>query len=99
MYADMSAFASEFVTITPDNPRAMKSQDLKALLEVFNKQITEYEYNAFVLVRNRNWVEQIKELLPEQSTIFVVGSGHLLGDDGLITLLKDRGFKVKPVKK
>ena len=78
---------------------AYKSQDLKALLEVFNKQMTEYEYNAFVLVRNRNWVEQIKELLPEQSTIFVVGSGHLLGDDGLITLLKDRGFKVKPVKK
>ena len=78
---------------------AYKSQNLKALLEVFNKQITEYEYNAFVLVRNRNWVEQIKELLPEQSTIFVVGSGHLLGDDGLITLLKDRGFKVKPVKK
>ena len=77
---------------------AYKSQDLKALLEVFNKQITEYEYNAFVLVRNRNWVEQIKELLPEQSTIFVVGSGHLLGDDGLITLLKDRGFKVNRSK-
>jgi uncharacterized protein YbaP (TraB family) len=78
---------------------AYKTQDLKLLWKIFQEQMTPYEYEALVTVRNHNWIEQMVELIPAQSSLFVVGSGHLLGDDGLITLLKDRGFKVKPVKK
>jgi uncharacterized protein YbaP (TraB family) len=78
---------------------AYKTQDLKLLWKIFQEQMTPYEYEALVTVRNHNWIEQMVELVPAQSSLFVVGSGHLLGDDGLITLLKDRGFKVKPVKK
>lgn len=76
-----------------------KSQDLDALLDVFKEQMTGYEYDALVSVRNQNWKKQIVELLPAQSSLFVVGSGHLPGEKGMITLLKQAGYNVEPIQK
>lgn len=78
---------------------AYKSQDLDTLWEIFQEQMTGYEYDAIVKVRNLNWEKQMKELLPKQSTLFVVGAGHLPGESGMINLLREAGFKVKPVRK
>ncbi len=77
---------------------AYKSQNLDALWSVFKDQMTNYEYDALVSERNRNWENQIVELLPVQSSLFVVGSGHLPGEKGMINLLKKAGYKIKPVK-
>lgn len=76
-----------------------KSQNLDTLWKVFQEQMTGYEYDAIVKVRNLNWEKQIKELLPQQTTLFVVGAGHLPGEYGMINLLREAGYKVKPVKK
>ena len=78
---------------------AYKTQNLDALWSVFKDQMTRYEYDALVSERNKNWKKQIVELLPVQSSLFVVGSGHLPGEKGMIKLLKKAGYKVKPVKK
>ena len=78
---------------------AYKSQDLDQLWEVFMEQMSKYDYDNVVTVRNRNWEKQMKELLPKQSTLFVVGAGHLPGEKGMINLLSEAGYKVKPVKK
>ena len=78
---------------------AYKSQDLVTLWEIFQEQMTGYEYDAIVKVRNLNWEKQMKEILPKQTTLFVVGAGHLPGEYGMINLLREAGYKVKPVKK
>ncbi|MBR5834677.1 MAG: TraB/GumN family protein [Bacteroidales bacterium] len=78
---------------------AYKSQNLDMLWKVFQEQMTGYEYDAIVKVRNLNWEKQMKELLPKQSTLFVVGAGHLPGESGMINLLREAGYNVKPVKK
>lgn len=80
-----------------DLTAAYKSQDLDALWSVFKDQMTRYEYDALVSVRNQNWKKQIVELLPAQSSLFVVGSGHLPGEKGMINLLKKAGYKVTPI--
>jgi uncharacterized protein YbaP (TraB family) len=36
--------------------------------------------------------------MEEQPTLFVVGAAHLVGKDGVLTLLKREGYKVKAVK-
>ena len=77
---------------------AYKSQNLDTLWKVFQEQMTGYEYDAIVKVRNLNWEKQMKELLPKQSTLFVVGAGHLPGESGMINLLREAGYKVKPMK-
>ena len=48
--------------------------------------------------RNRNWMEKIEMTLPVQSVLIAVGAAHLLGPEGLIQLLRDRGYTVEPVK-
>lgn len=40
MYATMAPLVSRFVTVTPDNPRAMPAGDLKRVLEPFGKPVT-----------------------------------------------------------
>lgn len=78
---------------------AYKSQDLDLLWEVFMEQMSKYDYDNVVTVRNRNWEKQMKELLPKQSTLYVVGVGHLPGEFGMINLLRNAGYKLKPVTK
>lgn len=47
--------------------------------------------------RNAKWVEVIAGLLPTASVLIAVGAGHLPGDKGLIELLREKGFTLKPV--
>ncbi len=47
--------------------------------------------------RNRKWMERIERTLPVQSMLIVVGAAHLVGKDGLIELLRSRGYVVEPV--
>ena len=78
---------------------AYKTQNLDTLWKIFQDQMTQLEYDALVKTRNLNWLEEMKVLLPTQSTLYVVGAGHLPGDAGMINLLREAGYKVKPVKK
>ncbi len=76
-----------------------KSQNLDALWNAFKEQMVRYEYDCFVSVRNHNWEKQMKELIGAQSSLFVVGAGHLPGEEGVINLLQKAGYKVEPVTK
>jgi uncharacterized protein len=48
--------------------------------------------------RNRNWVAQLKQLMPKQSLFVAVGAGHLVGEQGLISLLRKEGYTVQGIK-
>lgn len=46
--------------------------------------------------RNEAMVEKLEKLSRQNNCYFVVvGAGHLVGDDGIINLLRSRGFKVR----
>jgi uncharacterized protein YbaP (TraB family) len=47
--------------------------------------------------RNKNWVNQLKDILKKENVFIAVGCGHLVGDKGLISLLKKEGYTVKPL--
>lgn len=49
--------------------------------------------------RNANWVRIMAGLLPTASVLIAVGAGHLPGDKGLISLLREKGYTVTPVEK
>ena len=49
-----------------------------------------------IIRRNRNIVLKIDDYLKTKATYFVVvGAGHLLGEKGIIQLLKERGYTVE----
>jgi uncharacterized protein YbaP (TraB family) len=46
--------------------------------------------------RNKAWLLRIEKMLKESKiTMVVVGAGHLIGPDGLVELLKQKGYQVK----
>ena len=65
--------------------------------------LVEYErlptlYRPLVTDRNRRWLPQIEALLARpDDTLVVVGALHLVGPDGLLALLRERGLVPSPV--
>jgi uncharacterized protein len=52
-------------------------------------------FQLLVIKRNQNFAAQIQDLLKGDSTTFVaVGAGHLVGKDGVPSILEKQGFKV-----
>jgi len=53
-------------------------------------------YDKLIYKRNRNMSQKIEGYLKTNGTYFVVvGAAHLLGDKGIIQLLKDKGYSVE----
>ena len=53
-------------------------------------------YQKIIVERNQRWLEEIAKLVREESDVMVVvGAAHLVGKDGVVELLKARGFKVE----
>lgn len=48
--------------------------------------------------RNHNWIPKMEELMKAKSCFFAVGAGHLGGSNGVIELLRKRGYEVTPVR-
>src|SRR6185503_21067628 len=53
-------------------------------------------YTSLIVERNNNWVPQIEACLAKPQPCFVVvGAAHLVGPDGLLTLLKKKGYQIE----
>jgi len=47
--------------------------------------------------RNKNWIPVINEQVKQKPTFFAVGAAHLGGENGVVSLLRKKGFTVTPV--
>ena len=75
-------------------------QDLKALAALLldpDKGMGEEGMERLSYARNRKWVDKIVNTLPVQSMLIVVGAAHLVGEQGLIELLRSRGYVVEAI--
>jgi dihydrofolate synthase/folylpolyglutamate synthase len=73
MYADMAQYATEFVTMTPGNPRALSAEGLKAYLERFGKPVTACDDVTEA-------VRMAKEKAGRDGVVLCYGSLYMLGD-------------------
>ena len=48
--------------------------------------------------RNENWAGQMPAIMKQVPTLFVVGAGHLPGDNGVLNLLKQQGYTIEAMK-
>jgi uncharacterized protein len=80
-----------------DIVRAWKSGENAKLEKYLNEALSESPvlYRRLLTDRNRSWLPKIENLLRgDKNAIVIVGAGHLVGTDGLINLLKKKGFKI-----
>ena len=92
MLAEMQAMTEAYFTFD------MKGIHELTIRSVENGEMTPEEFAEMITDRNRNWVEVMPEIMAAKPTLFVVGAGHLPGDEGVLELLKAQGYKVKAVK-
>lgn len=53
-------------------------------------------YESLLLERNRNWMPDIEAMLRDGDTEFVlVGAAHLIGPEGLVRMLSNKGYQVR----
>jgi uncharacterized protein len=77
--------------------RQWAAGDVKALEQSLLESFDESPelYDRLLVERNRNWVSHVDTCLQQNAGCFiVVGAAHLVGPDGLPTLLAKKGYKV-----
>lgn len=83
-----------------DMMKAYKEQDLEKLGDMITKSeegMMQYQ-DLLLNDRNRNWVEKLKKIMPDNAVVVAVGAGHLPGEKGVINLLRKAGYAVTPVE-
>lgn len=76
----------------------IKAIDSLTAAELESGSMSAEEFTAMLTDRNHRWVEAMPQIMQEAPTLFVVGAGHLPGNEGVLKLLKEAGYKVKAVK-
>lgn len=93
--ADLQLYADRMLT-------AWKTGDVDDLDEGFFKPLkTEAPelYEALLVTRNANWVDEIDDMMEGEGDYFVaVGAGHLVGEDSVVAMLRKRGYEVTRVQ-
>lgn len=72
--------------------------DVESLNQIALEDVDKYPevYENLLLRRNRNWMPKLaRELRKGGTVLVVVGSLHLIGDDGVVDLLRERGLSVE----
>ena len=80
---------------------AYRAQDLVAIEKiVFDPEmgIDDANMDRLSYERNRKWMDKITQTIPVQRVLVAVGAAHLVGEQGLIELLRSRGYTVEPVR-
>jgi len=77
---------------------AWQRGDTAALEKTVLSSFKEYPeaYTSLIVDRNRAWIPQLEKCLSRPMPCFVVvGAAHMVGPDGLLNLLKVKGYKIE----
>jgi uncharacterized protein YbaP (TraB family) len=76
-----------------------KNKDLPGMQKLMIEEgndIPDFE-ERFLNRRNRNWIPVMENLMQKNPTFVAVGAAHLMGPNGVISLLRQKGYTVSPV--
>ena len=74
---------------------AYASQDLEMIKVFFSDSMTSDMEGKFVCVRNIRWMPKLMDAFNEKPVFVVVGAAHLVGEYGLLEMLRRCGYTVE----
>ena len=92
------------IQLSDDLVKAYFTQNLDQIYEVTDMKLndecdsTPEEEAALIYDRNENWVKSMPGIMKSTPTFFAVGAAHIVGEKGLLNLLRNNGYQVDPVK-
>lgn len=79
--------------------RIYKTNNTDSIYQFMHKQnMTDTFEQAMLINRNKNWIPNIIDAVSVRPSFFAVGAGHLGGKEGVIELLKQKGYRLQPIK-
>lgn len=93
---DIDAEAGKLVRLT----NAYLAQNYKDIETICAESVLKNPESAekMIISRNNNWMKQLEPEMKNTNLLVVVGAGHLVGDKGILSQLKQAGYIVTPVK-
>ncbi|MCC5938045.1 MAG: TraB/GumN family protein [Lunatimonas sp.] len=80
--------------------KAYRDEDIELLVKMVSESPEYRDYQDILLDnRNLNWIEPMGKWMREGPVFFAVGAGHLGGENGLIQLLKNEGYRLKRIER
>ncbi len=81
---------------------AYESGDLERIEQVMLHESRTFDpkvggYREVLVERNRDWVPKIEGFIEQGGVFVAAGSGHFVGPDSVIDMLRDKGYEVRRV--
>jgi uncharacterized protein YbaP (TraB family) len=75
---------------------AWRAGDAAAIEQLLLKGMKESPafYQSLLVDRNRRWIPRIESCMSTGSCFVVVGAAHMVGSDGLIAMLRAKGYRI-----
>jgi uncharacterized protein len=96
MSADPAAKIEEFHKLY----KIYLSQDSDTLYRYTGKQFKDSGFSAQKMLdgRNAKWITKIEAAVAAKPTFIAVGAAHLGGQKGVVNLLREKGYTVRPIR-
>lgn len=65
---------------------------------VDDKQAADAYHNNMVIERNKLWVPKLMQYFDEGNAFVLVGASHIPGSEGILSLLKAKGYRILPTQ-
>ena len=78
-----------------------QNKDIEGMLKIMSdsdNKITSENQDILLNDRNKKWIPIMIKTMKDKPTFFGVGAAHLAGENGVIKLLRKKGYKVEAVK-
>jgi uncharacterized protein len=91
---------TEAITASRQLTTYVEMGDAENLGKFFIDSMTKKQYKSMIYDRNVNMTTKVEEYLKTNKTYFVaVGAGHVIGKDGMVEILKKKGYSPTRVEK
>ena len=76
------------------------SQDSDEMYDLVVAEMKKPGYSQAIMVDNRNisWIPVIEKNIAAKASFIAVGAGHLGGKNGVVNLLRRKGYKLTPIR-
>jgi uncharacterized protein len=99
---DLLKTAREYERYTKESKELFEAYKLGNLAHIErafakNKDFTPEDVKTLITDRNKAWLKVLPDYLSKGNAFIAVGAGHLPGNEGVLALLRNAGYTVKPV--
>lgn len=88
----------EYCAGTDDTPGTDEKNRKQMLAGGYTSDEIDHLDDVMVYQRNARWIPQLEKLFSNAGTFVAVGADHTIGDKGIVSLLRARGFTITRIK-